>query len=124
MPNKCGIMNCKGKHNCANRCCVFKVPREESEKKNCLIVKPPCKNFVIDPAKFFVCEKHWPLKPPMVKLTGGFTRPAIQPSVFNFSSSCWPTARPPLLSTNQEDRQLNYYITKDRITSLSVFFSL
>ena len=102
MPNKCGIVNCKGNYNDANKCRVFKVPREDSEKKK-LEVLPPRKNFVIDPAKFFICEKHWPLKPPMVKLPGGFTRPAIPPSVFNVPSSCLLTAKPPLRSTNQED---------------------
>ena len=58
----------------------------------------------------------------MVKLPGGFTRPAIPPSVFNVPSSCLPTAKPTLRSTNQEDRQLNYFLKKDRITSLSEFF--
>ena len=52
MPNKCGVLNCKGNYNAANKCRLFKVPREDSEKKKWLDVLPPRKNFVINPAKF------------------------------------------------------------------------
>ena len=122
MPNKCGRVNCKGNYNDANKCRVFKVPREELEQKKWLDVLPRCKNFVLDPAKFFICEKHWPSNPPMTKLPGGSTRPAVPPSIFNVPSSCLPTPHPPPRSTNQEDQQLKYFLKKDMITSLSEFF--
>ena len=52
MPNKCGVLNCKGNYNAANKFRPFKVPREDSEKQKWLDVLPPRKNFVINPAKF------------------------------------------------------------------------
>ena len=121
MSNKFGVVNCKGNYNAANKCHLFKVPREESEKKKWLDVLPPRKNFVINPAKFFICEKHWHSNPPMIKLPGGSTRPAVPPSIFNVPSSCLPTAKPPPRSTNVQDQQLKYFLKKDKIASFFEF---
>lgn len=58
MPNKCGIVNCKGNYNDANKYSVFKVPKDESERKKWLDVLPPRENFVLDPAKFFLSVRN------------------------------------------------------------------
>lgn len=121
MPNKCGVVNCKGNYNDANKCRVFKVPREESERKKWLDALPPRENFVVVPDKFFVCEKHWPSNTPTIKLPGGSTRPAVPPSIFDVPPSCLPTTKPPPRQTNVEDQQLNHFLKKDKIASFSEF---
>ena len=82
---------------------------------------PSRENLVVDPAKTFICEKHWPSDPPMVKLPGRFTRPATASSIFNVPTSCLPTPKPSPRPSKQEDKQLGYFRNKDKITSLSDF---
>ena len=59
----------------------------------------------------------------MTKLPGGHTRPACAPSIFNVPSTCLPTPKPALRQTKTEDKELNYFLKKDKITSFSDFFS-
>ena len=112
MPNKCGVVNCNGNYNEANKCRVFKIPKDETERKKWLDVLPPRENFVVNPAKFFICERHWPSNPPLIKLPGGFTRPALPPSVFNVPSSCLPTSKPAPRPPKEEDKKLQYFLKK------------
>ena len=122
MPNKCGIINCRGNYDDATRCRVFKLPKNGAERTKWLAVIPPCRDLDISQAKsFFVCEKHWPDNPPMKKLRGGSTRPAIPPCIFDVLASCLPTPRPPPRPAKQEDRQLEIFMERDRIKSFSDF---
>ncbi|KAL8564071.1 hypothetical protein ACOMHN_034548 [Nucella lapillus] len=120
MLNKCGVVNCKENYNAINKCRVFKIPKNEEERKKWLNVLPPRENFSIDPDKFFVCEKHWPADRETVKIPGG-TRPANPPSIFDVSASCLPTQKPSPRRSIQEDRQLEYFLKKDKIPSLEHF---
>ena len=121
MPNKCGIVNCNGNYNEDIKCRVFRLPKEESEKQKWLNVLPHRQDFVIDTTKFFICERHWPSNSPHVKLPGGFTRPAIPPSIFSVPTSCLPTPKPSPRKPKQEDEQLHYFQEKDRINSFCDF---
>ncbi|KAL8597399.1 hypothetical protein ACOMHN_022308 [Nucella lapillus] len=120
MVNKCGVVNCKGNYNDINKCRVFKIPKNEEERKKWLNVLPPRENFSIDPDKFFVCEKHWPADHETVKIPGG-TRPANPPSIFDVPASCLPTPKPSPRRSIQEDRQLEYFLKKDKIPSMEHF---
>ena len=44
------------------KCCVFKLPKDGSDKQTSLNVLPQRNGFQINPAKFFICErpKHSP----------------------------------------------------------------
>ena len=107
MPNKYGIVNCRGNYDLLSKCREFKLPRDDPERQKWLAVIPPRKDFDIANAKsFFVCEKHWPRNPPMKKLPGGTTRPAVAPSIFDVSASCLPTPQPPRRPAKQVDKQL------------------
>lgn len=121
MPNKCGVVNCKGNYNSANKCRVFRLPKEESERKKWINCLPPRENFVLDHSKFFICENHWPKDTPMVKIPGGLTRPANPPSIFNVPTSCLPTPKLPPRTTNAEDQQLKYFLQRDKISSFAEF---
>ena len=123
MPNKCGIFGCTGNYNKESKCRVFRLPRDVSERQKWLDVIPPRGgDFVLDPDKFFVCEKHWYINPPMMKLPGGSTRPANPPNVFtNIPSSCLPTPKPPPRPAKKEDKQLEFFLQKDTITSFESF---
>ena len=120
MVNKCGVVNCKGNYNAINKCRVFKIPKNEEERKKWLAVLPSRENFSIDPEKFFVCEKHWPADHETVKIPGG-TRPANPPSIFDVPASCLPTPKPSPRRSIQEDRQLEYFLKKDKIPSMEHF---
>ena len=120
MPNKCGVVNCKGNYDETNKCRVFRLPRDELEKQKWLSVLPPRAGFVVDPTKF-ICQKHWPSDTEMVKIPGGHTRPVNPPSVFNIPASCLPSPRPPPRQPKTEDQQLKYFLKKDKITSLHEF---
>jgi hypothetical protein len=100
---------------------VFRLPKDESERQKWLDKLPPRENFVIDSAKFFICERHWEINPPVVKLPGGSTRPSIPPSVFNVPTSCLPTPKPSPRRVKVEDQQLKYFLQKDTISSLATF---
>ena len=121
MPNKCGVVNCKGNYDETNKCRVFRLPRDELEKQKWLSVLPPRAGFVVDPTKFFICQKHWPSDTEMVKIPGGHTRPVNPPSAFNVPVSCLPSPRPPPRQPKTEDQQLKYFLKKDKITSLHEF---
>ena len=59
MPNKCGIVNCRGNYDPFSKCRVFKLPSDDPERQKRLAMIPPRKDFDIANAKsFFVCEKH------------------------------------------------------------------
>lgn len=121
MPNKCGVVNCKGNYNAANKCRVFKIPKNEEDRQKWLAVLPPRENFVVDPDRFFVCEKHWPADFPTVRLPGGITRPAAPPSIFHVPASCLPSPKAPPRPPKKEDAQLQYFLKKDKITCLVDF---
>ena len=121
MPNKCGVVNSTSNYNEENKCRVFRLPKEESEMQKWIDKLPPCENFVINPAKFFICERHWEANPPVIKLPGGSTRPSIPPSVFNVPASCLPTPKPAPRRAKAEDQQLKYFLEKDTISSLASF---
>ena len=76
----------------------------------------------MEPSKFFICEKHWPENTEMIKVPGGYTRPACAPSIFNVPFSYLPTPKPVLRQSKPEDQQLKYFIKKDRINSFSDFY--
>ena len=59
MPNKCGVVNCCGNYNKDNKCRVFRLPKDSHERQQWLDVLPRLDSFVINPEKFFICEKHW-----------------------------------------------------------------
>ena len=103
MPSKCGIVNCNGNYNNDNKCRVFKLPKEECEKQKWLDVLPPRKDFIIDPAKFFICERHWPSN------TTHVTRPGVPQSIFNVPASCLPTHKPAPRKPKEEDVQLKHF---------------
>ena len=101
MPNKCGVVNCKGNYNESQKCRVFRLPKDVHERQKWLdldldlSVLPPREDFVLDPSNFFVCEKHWPADTQMEKIPGGSTRPAIPPSIFtSVPVFCLPTLKP------------------------------
>lgn len=122
MPNKCGIVNCRGNYDDLTKSRVFKLPKDDPERQKWLAVIPPREDLDVSQAKsFFVCEKHWPENPPLKKLPGGTTRPAVAPSIFDVPASCLPTARPPPRPAKQEDRQLEMFMARDRIKSFSDF---
>ncbi|KAG1683759.1 hypothetical protein GQR58_009762 [Nymphon striatum] len=122
MPKKCGVVNCNGNYTAANKCRVFRLPNEESERQKWLNVIPPRRNFVIDHSKFYViCEKHWPQDAPMKKVPGGVTRPTCPPSIFDVPSSCMPTPKPAPRPAKNEDKQLYYFLKKDKIGSFADF---
>ena len=122
MPNKCGIVNCRGNYDLLSKCRVFKLPILDPERQKWLAVIPPCKDFDIANAKsFFVCEKHWPQNPPMKKLPGGTTRPAVAPTIFDVPASCLPTPQIPPRPAKQVDKQLEVFMARDKIKSFSDF---
>ena len=71
MPNKCGVMNCGGNYTKLNKCRVFRLPKDALERQKWFDRLQPRENFALDPEKFFICERHWPVGPPMIKLPGG-----------------------------------------------------
>lgn len=121
MPNKCSVVECRGNYDEASKCRVFRLPKNENDSQKWLDTIPPRDNYVIDPATFFICERHWPLDTPMVKIPGGSTRPTCPPSIFNVPSSCLPTKKPAPRPPKVEDQQLKYFQSKDRITLFADF---
>lgn len=121
MPNKCGVAKCTGNYNESNKCRVFKLPKDEVERQKWIAVLPPRENFVVDAAKFYICERHWPSDNEMVKIPGGSTRPTQPPSIFDVPISCLPTPKPPPRPSKQEDKQLQHFLKKDKITSFTDF---
>ena len=121
MPNKCGVARCSGNYK-GNKCRIFRLPRDVSERQKWLNALPPRADFVLDPDKFFICEKHWCVDTPMMKMPGGSTRPANPPNLFpNIPSSCLPTPKPTPRPAKKEDRQLEFFLNKDTITSFASF---
>lgn len=121
MPRKCGVFNCKGNYNELNKCRVFRLPADTLERQKWLNVLPPRKDFVVDPSKFVICEKHWPDGIKMVTIPGGSTRPAVPPSIFDVPPSCLPSPKPAPRPPKVEDKQLEYFLKKDKITSFVEF---
>ncbi|KAF2347200.1 Zinc finger C2CH-type [Trinorchestia longiramus] len=121
MPNKCGIVNCRGNYNKENRRRVFRLPKEQSERQKWLDVLPPRENFVVNPDKFFICEIHWGADPPLIKLRGGSMRPGIPPSIFNVPASCLPSPKLTPRPAKVQDQQLRYFLQRDKITSFDAF---
>ena len=123
MVNKCNVVNCKGNYNAKNKCRVFRLPKNESERKEWIDKIPLRRDFVIDPEKFFICENHWPADGyPLVKVPGG-TRPAVPPSIFDVPTSCLPTSKSRRRTdvSNIEARQLEYLKAKDEVTTFAAF---
>ena len=89
MVNKCGVVNCRGNYDASSKCRVFRLPTKTRESQIWLDVLPQ-KETVLDPLIFFICENHWPINTPMMKIPGGFTRPVEPPSIFDVPPSCLP----------------------------------
>jgi hypothetical protein len=122
MPKKCGVVRCSGNYNKENKCRVFRLPKDTLERQKWINVLPPRENFELDPEKFVICERHWPADAPMIKVPGGSTRPSTPPSVFeNVPASCLPTPKPSPRPPKKEDKQLEYFLQKDTITSFDSF---
>ena len=68
-----------------------------------------------------ICERHWSKDPPLVKLPGGSTRPAIPPSIFNVPLSSLPTKKFALRPAKTEEKQLRYFLQNGTITSFDSF---
>ena len=120
MVNKCGVFNCKGNYYKDKKCRVFRLPRDHNERQKWINVLPPREGFVIDADKFFICEKHWS-NPPMIKIAGGSTRPAIPPSIFDVPKSCLPTPKPSPRPAKDENRLSKLFHSKDCIPSFDSF---
>jgi len=97
------------------------MPKDECERQKWMDVLPPRKNFIVNPDKFFICEKHWEANPPLIKLPGGSTRPAIPPNIFDVPASCLPSVKHASRKPTVEDRQLKYFLEKDNIISFDAF---
>ncbi|KAF2366741.1 Zinc finger C2CH-type [Trinorchestia longiramus] len=121
MPNKCGVVNCRGNYNKENRHRGFRLPKEQSERQKWLDVLPPRENFVVNPDKFFICEIHLSADPPLIKLRGGSIRPGIPPSIFNVPASCLLSPKPAPRPAKVKHQQLRYFLQKDTITSFDAF---
>ena len=125
MVNKCGIVNCRGNYDANSKCRVFRLPKQTPERQEWLDGLPQRKDFVLDPSKFFICEKHWPSDTPMMKIPGGSTRPVEPPSLFNVPPSCLPSPKPKprgeSRSTRDEDRHLKHFMNKDKIIYFAKF---
>ena len=121
MPNRCRVVNCNGNYNDSNKCRVFRLPKDEVERQRWIDVLPPRKNFVINPSTFFICEKHWPKNASMVTLPGGHTKPVDPPSIFDVPASCLPTPKAKPRQPKVEDKQLDHFLQKDKITSFANF---
>ena len=122
MPNKCGIVNCRGNYDALSKCREFKLPSVNPERQLWLAKIPPRKHFDIANAKsFFVCEKHWPPNLAMKKLPGGTTRPALAPSIFDVPASCLPTPPTPPCPAKQVDKELEIFMARDRINFFTDF---
>ncbi|GFR79412.1 coiled-coil domain-containing protein 108 [Elysia marginata] len=121
MPNKCGVVNCKGNYDSAHKCRVFRLPKNVHDQQKWLNVLPPREGFVIDPSQFFICEKHWPAETQMIKIPGASTRPVSPPSIFDVPLSCLLTPKPAPRQPKVEDKQLNFFLQKDNIKSFIEF---
>ena len=121
MPNKCGVVNCKGNYNAENKCTVYRLPSAASVRDTWINCIPKRDNFSIDPRKFFICERHWPSSVKVVALPGGKTRPIEPPSVFDVPPSCLPSKQPKPRVTNKEDAQLHHFMKKDIIVDFLKF---
>ena len=125
MVNKCGIVGCNGNYNKNNKCRVFKLPTDAAERQTWINVLPPRKDFVIDPDKFFICERHWSEGYEVHTFPGGRTRPKHPPSVFpQIPKSCMPTPKAQPRSTdvtNVEARQLEHLRKVDGIETFASF---
>ena len=122
MPNKCNVVNCRGNYDKENKCRVFKLPKDEAERKDWVSKIPLRQDFDIVPDKFFICENHWPSDYPVIKVPGG-SRPANPPSVFDVPESCkpTPTSRRHTDVTNIEQRQIEYLKTLDSVSTFADF---
>ena len=121
MVNKCGVVNCRGNYDASSKCRVFRLPKQTEESKTWLDVLPPRENYDLDPLKFFICEKHWPVNTPMMKIPGGSTRPVEPPSIFDVPPSCLPSQKFKPRPPKDENRHLNNFNAKDKIISFDKF---
>ena len=122
MPNKCGVVNCKGNYNESNKCRVFKLPKVPKEKEQWLNAIPPRKDIVIGD-NFYICEKHWPANTVYAKVPGGSTKPTVAPSIFtDLPTSCLPAPKPRRpRKPKLEHTQLAYFMKKEALTSFEEF---
>ena len=123
MPNKCGIVNCRGNYyDPLSKRRVIKFANLDPERQKWLAVIPPRKDFDVANAKsFFICKNHWLQNLPIKKLLGRTTRPAVAPSIFDAPASCLPNPQPSLRPAEQVDKQLKIFMARDRIKSFSDF---
>lgn len=120
MVNKCGVVNCKGNYNKANKCRLFKLPADSLERQRWIEAIPPREHFVINPETYRICERHW-REGYAAKGIGTKARPVDPPTEFDVLKSCLPTPKPPPRTTNAEDRQLAFWRENDTIKDFSSF---
>ena len=117
MPNKCNVVKCKCNYSKDYSCRVFRLPKDQLERQLWLDVLPPRENFVVNPDKFFICEKNWGADLLFIKLPVGFTRSTIPPSVFNVPTSCLPPC-----PVKVEDKQPRHFFRRIRLLNLMLSY--
>ena len=122
MPNKCGVVNCKGNYDPSQKCRVFRLPKDTHEQQKWLNVLPLRDGFVIDLSKFFICEKHCPADTQTVAIPGGSTRPVSPTSILMCLRLVYHRQSQHLAMSTVEDL-LNYlkYFLYDKILSFATF---
>ena len=64
---------------------------------------------------------HWPSHCPMKKLPGGYTLSIDPASIFNVPSSCLPTPKAPPCASKDENKNLIFFLEKDKIKDFVSF---
>ena len=61
MPNKCGVVGCRGNYDNANKCRLFRLPQlpDQVNQQRWIGALPPRENFNINTKTLWICEKHW-----------------------------------------------------------------
>lgn len=123
MPNRCGVVGCRGNYDAETKCRLFRLPQlpDQASQQHWIDAIPPRENFVINPKTFWICVNHWPTNCRMKKFPGGYTRPLDPPSIFNVPSSCLPTPKAPPRAPKDQNKNLNLFLEKDKIKDFVSF---
>ena len=79
MIKKCCVYNCNGNYNDENKVKVFRLPKDEIERKRWLSAVP--RDNIPDSKDTVICERHWPANYATVSIHGKL-RPVNPPTVF------------------------------------------
>ena len=120
MPNRCSVINCRGNCDKETKCRVFRLPKDENERKTWLNVIPSG-SFPPNLENLHICEGHWPKDALLKRTRGGSTRPTVPPSIFNVPSSCLPTPKPVSRADKVEFANQEFFDKKDKFNSFSEF---